>query len=416
MRRSDGRSLVDTSHLIQIQERRSPKMAKGFTKILFCVMCTSCISSLLFAMSQINFFLACFSILGFVVFSLVCAWKLASLLSDFIDSSHVNPVGKIVVVTGKFINYSTNTCNYAIQYMTGCDTGFGHELAARLDSLGFHVYATCLDVQSQGALELVQKCSSRLTITQVDVSNEDEIRKVAEEVKRKVTSRDNLKLWAVVNNAGISNFSAVEWGSSVNEIFTKVLMVNLIGSIQVTRSFLPLLKQSPKSRVVFMSSIAGRISFPAMVPYSVSKFGVKAFADGLRRELESSSVNVTMIEPAMFKSPLTERSICMKSLERNFNLTPEESKKFVSPAEVDYINCKVKQYLSSVDEKSDLVVQQMIRAVLDQNPRISYSVYGSCSSYLVLKSLELLPAELQDFVLTSDSLLKNFRKKLSLIN
>lgn len=298
--------------------------------------------------------------------------------------------------------------------IAGCDTGFGHELALRLDSLGFHVYATCLDVESKGAVELITRCSSRLTLMKMNVSNDQEIRLVVEEIKTRVTTMtDGLKLWAVVNNSGISNFSAVEWGSSTDEIFTKVLMVNVIGSVKVTRSFLPLLKQTSKSRVIFMSSIAGRISFPAMVPYSISKFAIRAFSDGLRRELESTTVSVSMIEPAMFKTPLTERTSCMKNLEKNFCSTSDESKRFISPAEVDYINSKVNQYLKSVNGNPDYVIRQMIRSVVDLHPKISYTVYGSFTTHVMLKVLELMPPEMQDFIL-SDSVLRIFKKKIQI--
>lgn len=59
--------------------------------------------------------------------------------------------------------------------VVGCDTGFGHNLACRLDSMGFKVYAGCLNVQGEGAQELKKKCSNRLYLLPLDVTKDDQI-------------------------------------------------------------------------------------------------------------------------------------------------------------------------------------------------------------------------------------------------
>ncbi|MEQ2204597.1 Retinol dehydrogenase 7 [Xenoophorus captivus] len=86
-------------------------------------------------------------------------------------------------------------------------------------------------------------------------------------------------LWGLVNNAGRSvPIGPTEWMQL--EDFTKVLNVNLIGVIDVTLQFLPLLKKA-KGRVVNVASILGRLSLIGG-GYSVSKWGVEAFSDSLR--------------------------------------------------------------------------------------------------------------------------------------
>jgi NAD(P)-dependent dehydrogenase (short-subunit alcohol dehydrogenase family) len=59
------------------------------------------------------------------------------------------------------------------------------------------------------------------------------------------------------------------------------MSVNLFGTIDVTMTFLPLVKRS-RGRVVNVSSLAGRVSFPLIAAYCVSKFGIEAFTDNLR--------------------------------------------------------------------------------------------------------------------------------------
>jgi NAD(P)-dependent dehydrogenase (short-subunit alcohol dehydrogenase family) len=64
-------------------------------------------------------------------------------------------------------------------------------------------------------------------------------------------------------------------------ISTQVLSVNLLGAVDMTMTFLPLIKQS-RGRIVNMSSICGRLSVAAITPYCMSKYGIEAFTDALR--------------------------------------------------------------------------------------------------------------------------------------
>lgn len=86
-------------------------------------------------------------------------------------------------------------------------------------------------------------------------------------------------LWGLVNNAGISvPTGPTEWMQV--EDFKKVLDVNLMGVIEVTLTFLPLLKKAG-GRVVNVASILGRLSLIGG-GYCLSKWGVEAFSDSLR--------------------------------------------------------------------------------------------------------------------------------------
>ena len=86
-------------------------------------------------------------------------------------------------------------------------------------------------------------------------------------------------LWGLVNNAGRSiPIGPAEWMQL--EDFTKVLDVNLVGVIEVTLQFLPLLKKA-QGRVVNVASILGRLSLTGG-GYCLSKFGVEAVSDSLR--------------------------------------------------------------------------------------------------------------------------------------
>jgi NAD(P)-dependent dehydrogenase (short-subunit alcohol dehydrogenase family) len=72
-----------------------------------------------------------------------------------------------------------------------------------------------------------------------------------------------------------------QYCNPVVSVVFQVLDVNLFGTIDVTMTFLPLIKRS-RGRIVNMSSAAGRFAVPVATPYTISKYGVEAFTDNLR--------------------------------------------------------------------------------------------------------------------------------------
>ena len=135
--------------------------------------------------------------------------------------------------------------------ITGCDTGFGHQLAIKLDKLGFTVFAGCLHSDSDGAKSLAQ-LSNKIHVIQMNVTSSDEVSRAMDFVM----SKSGVQLWALVNNAGVGHAAFAEWGNDVEDV-ERLMQVNLYGLIRVTKMFLPILRQS-KGRVVNVASIAGK--------------------------------------------------------------------------------------------------------------------------------------------------------------
>ena len=79
--------------------------------------------------------------------------------------------------------------------------------------------------------------------------------------------------------------------------------VNVVGQVAVTQAVLPRLRAS-RGRVVFLSSLSGRVSTPMTGAYSASKFALEALADALRMELRPWGVRVVLVEPAQTDTDL----------------------------------------------------------------------------------------------------------------
>ncbi|KAK8398226.1 hypothetical protein O3P69_003858 [Scylla paramamosain] len=217
-------------------------------------------------------------LLGLLPFTAVflTAWVIASaacILMAFLD---VSVAGKTVLVTG-------------------CDSGFGFALAQHLDSLGFRVVAGCLVQDGEGAKRLRASASHRLHTIQLDVTSADEVRHAVQEVEALIPEGE--VLWGLVNNAGLSTFGEVEWVQE--HTFRKVLEVNVMGMVTVTKAFLPLIRQA-KGRVVNVASMYGRMANVMRSPYVLSKYAVEGFTDCLRQEMRPWGVAVSLIEPGNY--------------------------------------------------------------------------------------------------------------------
>ncbi|XP_078001797.1 retinol dehydrogenase 5 isoform X2 [Phascolarctos cinereus] len=185
----------------------------------------------------------------------------------------------------------------AFIFITGCDSGFGRHLALRLDRRGFRVLAGCLT--PTGAENLKRAASPRLCTTLLDVTDPQNIQQVAEWVGTIVGERG---LFGLVNNAGVTGIiGPTPWLNL--EDYRRVLEVNTLGPIGVTLALLPLLQQS-QGRVINITSVLGRLAANGG-GYCVSKYGLEAFSDSLRRDIAPFGVRVSIVEPGFFRTAVT---------------------------------------------------------------------------------------------------------------
>ncbi|MGV3572830.1 MAG: SDR family oxidoreductase [Ramlibacter sp.] len=99
----------------------------------------------------------------------------------------------------------------------------------------------------------------------------------------------------VVHCAGLAEFGRFEDASVA--AMTRVLDVNLLAPMLLTRALLPHLRGLPRAQVVCVGSVLGAIGLPGYGVYCASKFGLRGFAQALRRELADTPVRVQYLGP-----------------------------------------------------------------------------------------------------------------------
>ncbi|XP_018494521.1 17-beta-hydroxysteroid dehydrogenase type 6 [Galendromus occidentalis] len=188
-------------------------------------------------------------------------------------------------------------------FITGCDSGFGNSLSRRLANRGYVVFAGCIDENSEGAASLRDYSKSIKTL-QLNVTKEQDLLAVEEEITAHL-NRENLQLWAVIANAGVLHETPLEL-SPMSEI-ENLINVNLLGVFRTVKALLPAVRKC-KGRIIVTSSLSATFAFPYLVSYSVSKTAVKAFCQGLHRELRKFEVTCISIEPTFYRTPLLNRT------------------------------------------------------------------------------------------------------------
>ncbi|MCP9236049.1 SDR family oxidoreductase [Lewinella sp. JB7] len=167
-----------------------------------------------------------------------------------------------------------------VALVTGASSGVGEALAPRLAAAGWRVYGL-----SRRSVEL-----TGVTSLPADISDAEAVSRAV----RELVEREG-RLDAVFHCAGVGGAGAVE--TMPTERAKQVMETNFWGSWNLCQATLPHLRQSPRGRLLLVSSIAGHMGIPFRSAYCASKAAVIALSDSLRLELQGSSVQVSCVSP-----------------------------------------------------------------------------------------------------------------------
>ncbi|XP_063300831.1 retinol dehydrogenase 7-like [Pelobates fuscus] len=273
--------------------------------------------------------------------------------------------------------------------ITGCDTGFGNLLAKQLDRRGMIVLAACLT--EKGAEDLKEEASSRLQTVILDVTD---IQSVSSAAKWAASIVEDKGLWGLVNNAGIgSPMSPNEWQKK--EDFAKMLDINLMGLIDVTLNFLPMIRKA-QGRIVNVSSAIGRIVVVGGA-YCISKSAVEAFSDSIRREMRDFGVKVSIIEPGCFKTRIVAVGPHLKALHQLWENTSAEIKESYGEQYFQQYAENLELLMGCANPKLTGVTDCMEHALTAVYPWTRYSPGWDCKFYYI--PVSYLPTVLSDYLL-----------------
>jgi NAD(P)-dependent dehydrogenase (short-subunit alcohol dehydrogenase family) len=184
--------------------------------------------------------------------------------------------------------------------VTGASTGIGRATTLRLDAAGWRVFA---GVRREADADSLREAGSEALVPlMLDVTDEGQIASARERVASEVGAAG---LDGLVNNAGIGVPGPLE--TMPMDDIRRQVEVNMFGHLAVTRAMLPSIR-SAGGRIVFISSIGGRIAFPMNGPYHLAKFGIEAMGDVFRQELRPWGISVSIVEPGSIATPIWERS------------------------------------------------------------------------------------------------------------
>jgi len=264
--------------------------------------------------------------------------------------------------------------------VTGAARGIGRSIVEHLAGRGWDVIA---GVRSEAdAAAVIALNPQRISSVILDVTDAGHIAALDESLPE--------RLDAVVNNAGVVVSGPMETVSP--DEWRKQLEINVIGQLAVTQAVLPRLRES-RGRVVFISSVNGRLSFSLVGAYCASKFALEAAADALRMELRPWHIAVAIVEPAQTDTDLWRKADDMVD-QAEAALTAAQRELYGRHIAGFKRTIPLSQKMAVPSVKVSAVVEEALTA---RKPRPRYVV--GVGPKLQVALLTNLPARARDFVL-----------------
>jgi len=183
-----------------------------------------------------------------------------------------------------------------VAIVTGSSSGIGFETSLALAREGYFTYATMRDTtKSDKIKEITQKENLKISILELDVDDEKSVKSAIAQILDQKQRIDVL-----VNNAGWGLWGCVE-DVSVDE-FKEQFETNFFSIIRLIQEVAPTMRKQSSGTIVNVSSVVGRIGFPASPAYISSKFALEGLSESLRFEFAPFGVDVIIIEPGVIKT------------------------------------------------------------------------------------------------------------------
>jgi len=176
--------------------------------------------------------------------------------------------------------------------ISGCSSGIGRDLAARLSASGQLVVATARRSETLEGLDAALKLP-------LDVTSAESVRSAV------AATLDAFgRIDVLVNNAGFGINAVVE--ELEERELEDMFAVNVVGALRLMRATMPGMRERRSGTILNVSSIAGLVSTATNAGYAASKYALEALSDAARQELAPFGVRVILVEPGPIRSNFDE--------------------------------------------------------------------------------------------------------------
>jgi NAD(P)-dependent dehydrogenase (short-subunit alcohol dehydrogenase family) len=256
--------------------------------------------------------------------------------------------------------------------ITGCSTGIGRATAERLAARGWRVYATARDV------EKIKFLADRgCVVLPLDVTDEASMRAAVGEVERREGA-----VGVLVNNAGYSQSGAVE--SVPMGKVRRQFETNVFGLVRMCQLVLPGMRRQGWGRIVNISSMGGRLTFPGGGHYHATKYAVEALSDALRFEVAGFGVGVVVVEPGLIRTGFADAAT--GSMEGAATTDGPYASFNAAVAKAVRANYERGPFLR-LGGGPETVATTIERAITAERPRTRYAVTPSAHLFIGLRRL-----------------------------
>jgi NAD(P)-dependent dehydrogenase (short-subunit alcohol dehydrogenase family) len=254
--------------------------------------------------------------------------------------------------------------------ITGCSSGIGWATAKYLSDVGWRVYATARNVEKIAPLE-----ESGCRLLALDVTDEGSMVSAVEEVEREEGA-----VGALVNNAGYSQSGAVE--TVPMEKVRAQFETNVFGLVRICQLALPGMRRQGYGRIVNLSSMGGKLTFPGAGFYHASKYAVEAVSDALRFEVEGFGIKVSVIEPGLIRTGFADAAVG--------SMDGQDSSPYAGFDEA-VVRATAENYergpISRLAGEPEAVAEAIEQAISASSPRSRYAVTPSARLFIGLRRL-----------------------------
>ena len=255
-----------------------------------------------------------------------------------------------------------------VAVVTGASSGIGFETTLALAREGYFTYATMRDTaKSDKIKELRKKENLKIDVLELDVDDENSVKTTIQKILD-----EKQRIDVLVNNAGWGLWGCVE-DVSMDE-FKAQFDTNFFSIIRLIQEVGPTMREQGSGTIVNVSSVVGRIGFPASPAYISSKFALEGLSESLRFELAPFGVNVVIIEPGVIKTNFMKNMTMAKKSEVD-SVYRDITVKVVSGVKM----------MAEMGTHPKEVADTIVKAVKDEKPLPRYIVGNDASMFLEAK-------------------------------